>query len=37
LTTRTAKAWNFFRLIGVVAAAMGIIAFALGYITHPMM
>lgn len=36
VTTRTTKGGIFSRRIGIVAAAMGLIAFALGYLLHPM-
>lgn len=36
VTTRTAKGRIFSRRMGIVAAAMVLIAFALGYFLHPM-
>jgi hypothetical protein len=36
VTTRTAKRGFYSRRMGLVAAAMGVISFALGYLTHPM-
>lgn len=36
MTTRTGKGWIFSRRMGIVAAAMVLIAFALGFFVHPM-
>lgn len=36
MTTRT-KGGILFRGIGIVVTAMGLLAFALGYLLHPMM
>jgi hypothetical protein len=36
MTTRTSKSWIYSRRMALVAAAMGLIAFALGYLLHPM-
>ena len=36
VTTRTAKGGIFTRRVGIVAAAMGFMSFALGYLIHPM-
>jgi len=36
VTTRTAKGGIFTRRVGIVAAAMGFVSFALGYLIHPM-
>jgi len=37
MTTRTTKRSIFSWRMGIVAAVMGLIAFALGYLVHPMM
>jgi len=36
MTTRTTKRGIFSRRMGAIAAAMGFISFALGYLIHPM-
>lgn len=36
MTSRTGKSVLLNRRIGAVAAAMGFISFALGYLVHPM-
>lgn len=36
MTTRTSKSVLLNRRMGIVAAAMGFISFALGYLIHPM-
>jgi hypothetical protein len=36
MTTRTSRRGIFSRRSAIVAAAMGLISFALGYLLHPM-
>lgn len=36
MTTRTSKSVLLTRRNGILAAAMGLISFALGFFTHPM-
>jgi len=36
MTTRTGRRLIFSRRAGIVAAATGLISFALGYLLHPM-
>jgi hypothetical protein len=36
MTTRTSRA-TFYRGLGIVFVALGLLAFAIGYLLHPMM
>jgi len=36
MTPRTGRRLSFSRRAGIVAVAMGLISFALGYLLHPM-
>jgi hypothetical protein len=36
VTFRAATRGIFYRRLGIVGVAMGIVSFALGYLTHPM-
>jgi hypothetical protein len=36
MTTRTSKSGLFTRRMAIIAAAMGLVSFALGYLIHPM-
>jgi hypothetical protein len=36
VTTRTNRRGVFYRRIGIFAAAMGLVSFALGYLIHPL-